>query len=150
MHFSLSKTITLAIFCCAMSAGAVLAEVTTPQPGTQERGDILDAVRVMVGYDLGGPIEFTGVGLQIENGFGFVQATATRPGGQAININETPLVLRDGVSPDFIDGTSVQAFITQAGGDWYVHAYAVGATDVWWIGDPYCTDYAAFLPEQAC
>jgi len=150
MRYPPLKTVTACVFSTVLAAAPVMAEVITPQPGTPERSDILDSVRVMVGYDLGGPIEFTDVGIGIEDGFGFVTATATRPGGKPINIHQTPLVLRDEVPTDFIDGTTVQAFITQAGGDWYVHEYVVGATDVWWMGDPYCDDYAAFLPKQVC
>ena len=138
------------VFAFGLCGSVVVAEVSTPQPGSAERKDIIDAVRVMAGYDLGGPIVFVVDQLEIEDGYGFLRGTATRPDGTAINISQSPLVTRDEIPEDFIDGSSVQAFVKQLGGHWYVDAYSVGATDVWWIGPPYCDNYSAFLPEAAC
>jgi hypothetical protein len=145
-----AKTIVAGLLACVALADIAAAEVTTPQSGTQERRDILNSVRVMVGYDFGGPIELVVHSLEIENGFGLMTGYAQRPGGVPIDMSQTPMVLRDRQSPDTIDGPTVQAFVTQLNGHWYVHEYAVGPTDVWWMGDPYCENYSAFLPEQAC
>jgi len=109
-----------------------------------------DAVRVMAGYDLSGPIEFTVSSLEVSGDRGFFMGTASRPGGVPIDITQTPLVTRDEIPVDFIDGASVQAFMMRAGDHWYVDAYAVGATDVWWMGPPFCAHYSAFLPAGAC
>ena len=132
------------------TATAAHADVYTPQPGTAERGAILDSVRVMAGYDLSGPIEFTVSSLEVSGDRGFFMGTASRPGGVPIDITQTPLVTRDEIPVDFIDGASVQAFVMRAGDHWYVDAYAVGATDVWWMGPPFCAHYSAFLPAGAC
>lgn len=133
-----------------LMTSAVQAEVYTPQPGSAERTAILNAVRVVAGYDLDGPIEFVVSSLDVEGDFGFFMGTANRPGGRAIDLVQTPLAIRDEIPVDFIDGSSVQAFVKRLNGHWYIDDYAVGATDVWWIGPPYCEDYSAFLPAGAC
>lgn len=138
------------IFTVLLSAQSVSAEVYTPAPGTPERSGILNAIRVMAGYDLGGAIVFVVSSLEVMGDHAFLMAEATRPGGQQIDLTQTPLVLRDGIPTDFIDGASVQAFLKRLDGHWYVEAYAVGATDVWWAGPPYCADYGEMLPQGAC
>ena len=52
-------------------AGLAAAEVYSPEPGSAERSAILNSGRVMVGYDLGGPIEFVVTSLEVDGDVGF-------------------------------------------------------------------------------
>lgn len=131
-------------------AGLAVADVYSPAPGTAERSAILNSLRVMAGYDLGGPIEFVVTSLEVDGDVGFFRGEALRPNGQPIDLTQTPMVTRDDNPVWSIDGPTVEAFVKRIGGHWYIDAYAVGATDVWWIGPPYCTDYSTLLPAGAC
>ena len=133
-----------------LAATPTFADVYSPQPGTPVRSAILDSVRIIAAYDLGGPIEFVVTSLEIDGDVGLFRGAAQRPGGQQIEITQTPMVTRDDIPVDFIDGPTVEAFVKRLDGHWYIDAYAVGATDVWWIGPPYCADYSTLLPTGAC
>ena len=80
----------------------------------------------------------------------FFRGEAFRPNGRPIDLTQSPMVTRDDIPVAFIDGPTVEAIVKRMGEHWYVDAYAVGATDLWWIGPPYCTDYRTFLPAGAC
>lgn len=129
---------------------AVLAEPTTPARGSDLRRDLLASVRVMAAYDLGAPVEFVVDSLEADEDRAFAMLSIQRPGGAAIDLSQSPMVSRDGIPPDLIDGAVMVAFLQQIGGHWYIDEYSIGATDVWWAGGEFCADYASMLPKQAC
>ncbi|SEV89907.1 hypothetical protein SAMN04488515_0132 [Cognatiyoonia koreensis] len=134
----------------ACVATTVPAEPVTPARGTALRAELMDTVRAHVVNDLGAPIEFVVNTLLVEDGRGLAMLSAQRPGGGAIDISQTPLVLRDGIAAWEIDGPEVVAFLYLQSGNWYVDDYSVGATDAWWAGGPFCREYASVLPAQVC
>ena len=143
------KKLSVIIWAC-LAPFAAIAAPETPAPGTPLRQEIMDTIRVLAGFDLGPPIEFVVIQLEVDGNRAFARVMAQRPGGTPISIVETPMVQRDQMPIDLIDGPRMEAFLVNANGKWYVDAYAIGATDVWWIGPPFCGNYAQFLPEQAC
>ncbi|MEJ6397212.1 hypothetical protein [Yoonia sp. 208BN28-4] len=139
----------LAVF--AGLSAPVFADPYEPARGTAERRAILDGIRPLAEDGLGAPVEFVVNTLQVDNGRGFAMLEAQRPGGAPIDISQSPMVLRDGEPEWSIDGPTVTAFVVRmADGAWRVDEYAIGATDVWWAGDPYCADYASVLPAMVC
>ena len=124
-------------------AATATAEPVSPAPGTAARADLLDTLRVAVGLQLGGPVEFVVDDLRVDGDRAFALVTARRPGGGAIDLAQTPLHLRDGRPLEEIDGPAVAAYLYRAAGDWYVDAFTVGATDAWWLSGPDC---AVFFP----
>ena len=124
------------------------AEVFTPAAGSQLRKEILDALRVPVIADLGAPIVFHETRLDVDGDVAFVRGvTAMRPGGVPIDLSQTPLFHS---GDENIYSTNVQAFVKRIDGHWEVDVYVVDPTDIWWIGPPYCDDYATLLPTGAC
>jgi|GEM_PF-7033363 len=128
-----------------------------PARGTPARSDLLDHLRPVIAYHLGAPLEFRVVHLRSDGARAFAMLVAQRPGGQRIAIEATPMVQRDGEPPSLIDGSlgagpAVQAFLVRRGGQWQVLSYAVGATDAWWVGEPWCKTYgfAPVMPDDAC
>lgn len=118
-----------------------------PARGTQERADLLDAIRPLADWALDPPIEFVVKELRISGDVAFVNVTAQRPGGGGIDMGTSPLVLRDGESPDLVDGPHLQALLQRSGRMWVAVQHSVGATDVWYSADELCAIWQAVLPE---
>ncbi len=118
-----------------------------PERGSNERGDILDALRPLAAWAFSPPIEFVVEELRISGDVAFAAVWAQRPGGGEIDVAESPIVKRDGESAELVDGPRVRALLQKSGDMWVPVDYAVGPTDVWesWIG--YCTVWSAVLPE---
>jgi len=140
----------VAVLASLALASGVQADPYEPPRGSAERNELLTNLRAVTGYELGPPLEFVVDHMQVDGDIAMVMATGQRPGGVPIDIMQTPLVTRHGISPDFIDGTSVAAYFDRVAGKWYITEYAVGPTDVWWVGEPYCTDYATVMPSFGC
>ncbi|MEL6573367.1 MAG: hypothetical protein AAFQ64_17035 [Pseudomonadota bacterium] len=137
-------------FWVGLAAQMAAAAPETPAAGTPLRQDLLNTIRVMAGFDLGPPIEFVVLDLRVDGDRAFAQVMAQRPGGAPIDLATSPMAQRDQVPTDLIDGPRMEAFLVHENGAWYVDAYAIGATDVWWIGPPFCAAYAQLLPDWAC
>lgn len=139
-----------AILTCVLLAGHVCAEPFTPARGSAARDAILATARAIAGYDLGAPIEFVVDHMMVDGDVAFLSATAQRPGGVPIDLEKTPMVVRDGDPPSLIDGPVLVMFLKQVNGHWYIDDFSIGATDVWWIGDPFCKTFATVMPDYGC
>lgn len=95
---------------------AALAAPETPAKGTALRSDLLDTLRVFAGYDLGPPVEFVVLYLQADGDRAFARVMAQRPGGAPIDLAATPMVKRDQIPIDLIDGPRMEAFLARGGG----------------------------------
>ena len=140
----------IGLITCGILASSAMAEPETPARGTALRGALLDTVRVSAEHDLGAPVEFVVRTLLADGDRAFAMLSAQRPGGGAIDIAQTPMVLRDKVPLDFIDGPEVVAFMYRTNGVWTIDQYATGSTDAWWAGGPACENYATLLPRGVC
>jgi len=86
--------------------GAVLAQSQyhTPLRGSAERADLLDAIRPLAQWAFDTPIEFVVEDMRVAGDAALVKVSAQRPGGAAIDRANSPLVMRDGETPELVDG----------------------------------------------
>lgn len=137
--------------CCSF-ASAAIAEPVTPARGSVDRDDLLAIARTLTGYDLGGPIELVVDHMKVDGDRAFMKVQPQRPGGVPIDLAQTPTVLLRDDSPGFYDGTVLIAYLSRIEGNWYVYEYAIGSTDVWWVGNPYCSSlgFRSVMPANSC
>lgn len=131
-------------------AGALVVPAsgfTVPPRGTDERTDMLDAVRPLAAWLLAAPIEFVVLDIRLEGDVGFVNVAAQRPGGFVIDLAESPIVTRDGENPDNLDGATMQALLQRSGRIWVAVHHSLGATDLWFSNPAYCPVWGPVLPE---
>jgi hypothetical protein len=122
-------------------------EYFEPARGTPERVDLLDAIRPLAEWALAPPIEFVVTELRVSGDVAFVNVTAQRPGGAEIDLATSPLVLRDGETPELVDGPHLQALLRKSGRMWVSVQDSIGATDVWYSAGEFCAIWQSVLPE---
>ena len=125
-------TIVLAILflfgCSAFAQGAY-----TPEKGTPERKEILDALRLPVERELKQKIVFTADTFNVLGNWTFIFGTMRSPEGGQPDFSRTKYAQaqRDG----FFDN-NFQALLKKSAGKWGVVKYQIGCTDVcyteWW------------------
>lgn len=131
----------------ASAAGA--GDWQQPARGSQLRADLLDALRPMVEWQLGAPVEFVVNDMRVQGEHAFAMLVAQRPGGAPIDMTHTPMALRDGYDPELSSGAQVEALWVKSGRQWVAVHHAVGATDVWYSWEPICAEFRDVIPE-AC
>lgn len=119
----------------------------TPERGSALRADLMDALRPMVEWELGAPVEFVIHDLRVAGDRAFAMLEAQRPGGQPINMWATPMVQRGTFDPELIDTPHIEVFWRKSGRMWVAVHWAIGATDVWYQYEPICAEYGALIPE---
>ncbi len=144
------RRMTLMLFICGILTSAAMADPVTPERGSALRSELLDTVRRAAEHDLGAPVEFVVNTLLVDGDRAFAMLDAQRPGGGAIDLAQSPMVLRDKTPLDLIDGPNVVAFIVRVNGEWAIDQYGTGSTDAWWAGGPACEHYASLLPVGVC
>ncbi|WP_244483759.1 hypothetical protein [Rhizobium sp. Root482] len=119
-----------ALFLAAMLSvpgGIALAQtLREPAKGSAERAAILDALRPAVEAEMRGPVEFVVTTLRASPDWAFVQAEPQRPGGGAIDPQETGF----NGETDIMDGLTVYALMAFHSGRWNMIDHMVGLTDV--------------------
>ncbi len=135
---------TLMLLCVALP---LQAQVIEPARGSQDRDNMLDAMRIFAEKELGAPVEFVVTELRASGRYGFGNVIAQRPGGGAIELASTPGALAGRLEPDLMDGTSMQALLRKSGGDWVAVHWAIGATDVWFAYAPFCRRYGDVIAQ---
>ena len=120
----------LLIIVCGVSA--VSAQKThTPAKNSPERAAILGALRAPVAKELKQPVSFVASGFKVQGNWAFFSGEARNAKGGAVNwkITEYQENIDDGV---FDNG--VFALLKKSGGRWRVVTYAIGCTDVCYLG----------------
>ncbi|MCB1388639.1 MAG: hypothetical protein KDK12_05765 [Rhodobacteraceae bacterium] len=120
---------------------------TEPPRGSDQRADLMDAIRPMAEWHLGAPVEFVVNELRVDGGVAFASVTAQRPGGGTIDLIDTPAMRRQEIDPEIMDGTQIQALFQRSGRQWVPVHFALGATDVWYSWNEYCPLWGPVLPE---
>jgi hypothetical protein len=119
-----------------MLASAMLAysqAVYTPEKGSAERREIMDALRVPVEKELGQKIVFAADDFRIYGNWAFLGGRPQTPSGTAPDYRRTPYeeARRAGAFDN-----NIFALLRKSGGRWKVVKYAIGCTDVcyldWW------------------
>lgn len=107
----------------------------------------MNALRPLAEVDLGTPVEFVVYDLRVSGNRAFASVQPQRPGGKQIDIQSTPGYVRGEFSTDMMDGTQMQALYVRSGQTWVVMEHAIGATDVWFAGEPFCSSWGAVIAE---
>ena len=144
-HFLGRVFLASALICGAFSAMA--QAWTEPKPGSAERKALMDAARPLAEWALSAPIEFRVDTLRVAGDRAFAVIDAQRPGGKPIDLQKTPLHLRDEVPVDLIDGPRMEVFYKKSGGQWIPVLHMVGSTDVWFLWEPICAEWRAVLSD---
>ncbi len=134
------------IFWAAMVSAQAWKE---PARGSELRAALTDAVRPHVEWLLGAPVEFRVASMRVAGDLGFAILDPQRPGGGAIDLARSPMVLRDAWDLSMTDGIQVQVLYRKSGATWVALFWQIGATDVWYSWDAYCDAFYAVIPE-AC
>ncbi|WP_349357508.1 hypothetical protein [Stappia sp.] len=124
--------VALAVTLTVPLSGAHAQPAYEPARGTQERKDLMNAIRPLVEVRVGAPVEFVVDRLRVSEGWAFAIVSPQRPGGVPIDLSRT--LLRD--QAEVMDTITTYVLLRQAYGRWNVVDYAIGPTDVFWYGDP--------------
>ena len=126
----MTRRLALAGLLAAVLAVPVAAQVNGQAPakrGSEQRREILAALRPSVEAELGPNVEFVVSCIQVGGGWAIVNAEPQRKGGRKIS----PTILADWENRD---GLTVTAVLRFRGGRWHLVDKAIGATDVWYDG----------------
>lgn len=103
--------------------------IHTPEAGSDERRQVLDAVRAPLEKKLGQDVRFDVGQMKVGDGWGFLYARMQGPDGGAIDYAKTPLAdaAREGyISPVYV------ALLQRVDEHWQLRAEAIGPTDLAW------------------
>lgn len=109
----------------SLSAGA--GSLYTPPLGSQERKDIMDALRSPVEGDLKRPVIFKVESLNVQDGWAFLRGTPIQPGGRRMDYRGT--VYQEAIKAGAFDD-GICALLRRQDGAWQTVKYVIGATDV--------------------
>jgi len=108
--------------------------IHTPEKGSNEREQLLDAARAPVQKKLGrDDVRFEVEQIRAGDGWAFVYVRMHDTDGSIIDYAGTPLAdaAKQGyVSPDYV------ALLQQVDGEWQLRADAIGPTDMVWLAWP--------------
>lgn len=107
--------------------------VHTPEKGSTERKEILDALRVPIERELKQPIIFAIDNFNVSGNWVFVAGTPRTPGGGRPDYSGTEYA--DAIEAGAFDNNFF-ALLKKSAGKWRVVAHQIGCTDVcyatWW------------------
>ncbi|WP_321831646.1 hypothetical protein [Thalassovita sp.] len=136
------KTWIAAVF-LALASSVTASEVMAqswyePQRGTQERRDLMDAIRPHAWWKLGAPVQFVVKDLRVSGDRAFAWLKPQRPGGGQIDPSQTPAAQRDPYFAEDMWDVELQAILWKSGNVWVVVDHTVGATEAWWSAPEFC------------
>ncbi len=131
----LSAFLTLALGLIALFpvAGAFAYSFATPERGSFERIEIMNALRKPVQELLGQRVIFIIDTLKVGEGWAFINGRPRKPSGEKLDFSKTKYAtaIADGVFED-----SISALLYDDGDGWKVLSFEIGATDVPWAAWP--------------
>jgi hypothetical protein len=110
---------------------AVRSEPYTPEKGSSERKEIMDALRAPVEKSMKQQVIFKIDHLKLMNGWAFLLGAPRRPDGGALDLRGTPYwaAYENGAF-----GDDVMGLLHKEKGKWRVVVFVIGATDVAYEG----------------
>ena len=119
------------ILICSAAAASAQDVPYTPNPGSDERKAIMDALRAPVEAKLKSKVLFKVDHLKAQNGWVFMRGVPRQPNGDPIDYRGTPYqAAKDaGAFDDWIC-----ALLKNERGKWRVVVFVIGATDVVYAG----------------
>ena len=114
-----------------LSCAAMAQKVYTPEKGSAERTAILNALRVPVEKELKQKIQFSTETFKVQGNWAFINGAPQSANGGEPDYAKTKYAsaIEDGVFDN-----NFQALLKKTGGKWKVVTFAIGCTDVCWIG----------------
>lgn len=130
---------------------ASIAQATPFEPprGSELRQELLDTIRLLAEYDLGAPVEFRVIEIQVDGNIAFARMMAQRPGGGEIDMVDTPMVRWRYAEPYEFDGPRFEVFYVRTETGWQITDFGMGSTDVWW-SQYRCETFGSLLQEYGC
>ncbi|SPJ30290.1 hypothetical protein [Falsiruegeria mediterranea] len=139
------RTVWAAVIWALLAASA--QAWTEPARGSQTRSDLMSAVRPLVEWQLGAPVQFVVNELRAEGDVAYWSLSPQRPGGAAIDLFSTPAYQRGALSYEELDGLRFHVLYQKSGTVWVAVQWSMGATDVWWAAPDYCAIWRPVTPE---
>ncbi|WP_430511802.1 hypothetical protein [Pannonibacter phragmitetus] len=121
-----------AILPTVMTAPAMAEKAYEPERGSDERTAILDSARPIMEVRVGAPVEFSVRHMRVADVWAFAILDPQRPGGKEIDLSKT-LIAEE---MEYRDGPGLFVLLREVDGYWYVVDFAIGPTDVYWLGQP--------------
>jgi hypothetical protein len=116
-----------------LSLPAAAQPVHTPEKGSPERKEVLDALRVPVEKELKQQIIFAVDNLNVSGNWAFVGGSPQRPSGGQPDYNGT--IYEEALDSGAFDN-NIFALLKKTAGKWRVVVHQIGCTDVcyatWW------------------
>ncbi|MDN5787324.1 hypothetical protein [Pseudorhodobacter sp.] len=137
-----------AVLAIALLVASPVFGWTEPARGSVDRGAMMDALRPHIEWQLGGPVEFVIQDLRVDGRVGFAAVMPQRPGGGTIDIEDTPMAVREPEMLEFLDGLHIEALYEKSGDTWVVVQWVMGATDVWYVADELCAAYHLVIGDM--
>lgn len=116
-----------------LAASACMAQtLEQPKAGSALRKAVLDGLRPAIEKDLKQKVIFKVDEIRVYGDWSFVHVHPLQPDSKPIDFTKTKYaeMLRDGV----FDGDSTYALLKKVKGKWTTKTFAIGPTDVCWIG----------------
>lgn len=136
------------VLCFVLPVSVLAQSWHEPARGSLERSQIMNALRSVIEWRLGAPVEFVVYELRSTGEQAFASLAPQRPGGARIDIRGAPIVRYWGDDASYyeeVGGIDVIAFLIREGDQWSVVDQSIGATDVWFASEPYCTVFSQLL-----
>ena len=129
-----TRLLILLLLISLLACGGVAAQnAHTPEKGSAERKEILDALRVPVERDLKQPIIFAIDNFNVTGNWAFVAGSSQTPDGGRPDFTHTKYA--DAIKYGAFDN-NVFALLKKQAGKWKVVTHLIGCTDVcyatWW------------------
>ena len=123
----------LASLVCLPGPGLAAQQPYTPKPGSPERKQIADALRVVVEKELDKPVMFRIDALNVQDGWAFLRGVPLDTSGKRMDYRGTryQASIAAGTFDDWIC-----ALLHKEGQRWQVVVHVIGATDVPFVDWP--------------
>jgi len=117
----------------ASPAPAAQAVIRNVPVGDPLRRVLLDTLRPAIENDLGQPVQFMVDTLRVEDGnWAFFAGRSQQPNGRPIDFSRTHY--KEAMDEGMFDGPATTALFSYNNGEWRVVYFAVGPTDVPYVG----------------
>lgn len=114
-----------------LSCAALAQSVSEPEKSSPERTAILNALRVPVEKALKQKIQFSVQTIKVQGNWAFVNGEPQNSSGEKPDYSNTEF--QEAMDEGMFDN-NFQALLKKTGGKWKVVTYAIGCTDVCWLG----------------
>lgn len=125
---NISRALILALLgSAAFALNAAAQKVYTPKPGSSERAELMDAIRVPAKKDLGRDVIFVVNTLRVAGDWAYARVTPQRPDGGKIDFSRTRY--RQQVEDGDFDPQG-ETLLRRRNGQWKAVEWVFGMTDV--------------------